>query len=364
MYSMKRTVGLLLILISFVAQKTVLAQSSVSSSTAMPVEVIHPVTGNINRWVSLPGSVKPLQEATLFAKVAGYIKAINVDKGDSVKTGAVLAILETPELSADLSRYRAESEVAKVEYERMQQAVSQAPDLIMPVELDRAKGKYDVAKANLERVQTLLGFSTIRAPFSGVVTQRFVDLGAFIPAATSGSAAASAAVVTVMNFNTVRVHVAVPEAEAALISKGQPVKVSVSGLPGRNFVGKVTRFSFALDDNSKTMLVEIEIPNPKLELRPGMYAAVQIGVEHHDNTLLVPATAVAMEKTNAFAYLANNNNAKKRAIKIGFNDGANVEVLDGVTAAEALIVIGKRPLNDGQPIVIQQPGQITHTESK
>ena len=112
---------------------------------ATPVEVSQLSTGGVNRIVTLPGTVKALQEATLYAKVGGYLKTINVDKGDSVKAGALLADLEAPELSADLTRYRAEATAAKAEYDRMQQAIQQAPDLVMPLELDRAKGKYVVS---------------------------------------------------------------------------------------------------------------------------------------------------------------------------------------------------------------------------
>lgn len=333
-----------------------IANPASAQNTPSPtvVEFTHPTQGGVNRWVTLPGSIKPLQEAMLYAKVAGYLQSISVDKGDTVKAGATLAVLETPELSADLSRYRAENDAAKAEYERMQQAIKQAPDLVMPVELDRAKGKYDVAKANLERTQTLLSFNKITAPFSGIVTKRFVDTGAFIPAATSGSAAQTAAVMTLMNFSTVRVQVAVPEAEAPLVNKGQPARLSVEGLPERKFEGKITRFSYALDDSSKTMLVEIEIPNPKLELRPGMYASVQLALQRHENVMLIPSAALVMEKANAFTYTVNGATAKKRAIKIGFNDGKMVEVQEGITTNDSVILVGKKTLSDGMAIQVTE----------
>ncbi|HYM35304.1 MAG TPA: efflux RND transporter periplasmic adaptor subunit, partial [Steroidobacteraceae bacterium] len=292
-----------------------------SANKPMEVEVTHPTMGSINRWITLPGDVHALQETTLYAKVAGYLKSIRVDKGDTVKTGDTLAEIEAPELIADLARYRAETEVAKAEYERTQQAVQHAPDLVVPVELDRAKGKYEVAKANLTRIETLLAFAKITAPFPGVITKRFVDLGAFIPAATSGSTAQTAAIVTLMNFNSVRVQVAVPEAEASRVAKGQPVRIAVEAMPGRTFDGAITRYAYALEENSKTMLAEIELPNPKHELRPGMYASVRIGIERHDTVLLIPVAAVLTEKTNAFVFVAQDNVAKKRPIKIGFNDG-------------------------------------------
>src|SRR2546430_17715864 len=134
-----------------------------------------------------------------------------------------------------------------------------------------------------------------------------VDPGAFIPAATTGSAAQSAALLTLMDFNTVRLQVAVPEAESSLVAKDQPVKLTVEGLPGRDFEGKITRFSYALDEAAKTMLAETELPNPKLELRTGMYATVRIGIERKEDALLVPAEAMVREKANAFVFTMMDN---------------------------------------------------------
>jgi membrane fusion protein (multidrug efflux system) len=320
------------------------------AAPAVVVETVQPTQGSVNRWVSLPGNIRPQQEAVLYAKVPGYLKSISVDKGDAVKAGATLAVLETPELSADLARYRAENEAARVEFERMQQAIKQAPDLVMPVEMDRSRGKYDVAKANLERTQSLLGFGRITAPFAGIVTRRFVDVGAFIPAATSGSTAQSAAIVTLMDFSTVRVQVAVPEAEAPLVSKGQPARIGVEGLADRKFEGKISRLAYALDDSTKTMSVEVELANPTLELRPGMYATVQLALQRHDNVMLIPTAALVMEKLNAFTYTVNGGTAKKRPIKIGFNDGKMVEVQEGLAANERVILAGKTPMSDGLTI--------------
>jgi membrane fusion protein (multidrug efflux system) len=328
------------------------AMAQAENGAGVEVQLAEPQQGGIHRWIALPGTVRALQEATLYAKVPGYVKVIRVDKGDAVKAGAVLAELEAPELVADLVRNRAETQVAKAELERVEQAVKQSPDLIMPVEADRARGKYDVAKANLERVETLLSFTKITAPFSGMVTRRYADLGAFIPAATSGSTAQSAALVTLADFNTVRVQVAVPEAEASRVAKGQPVRIKVDALPGRTFEGTITRFSYALEESSRTMLAEVELQNPKLELRPGMYASVQIGIEHHDAALLIPTAALVMEKTNAFVFTPAGDTAKKKAVKIGFNDGSKVEVLEGLAATEQVILAGKRSLADGQKIQI------------
>jgi len=318
------------------------------------VKTTKPKRGPITRFVTLPGEVRPYQEATLYAKVAGYLKTLNVDKGDRVKEGASLAEIEVPELIAELARYKAEAEVANIDFKRLSESQKKAPDLVVPQTVDDARGKLDIAKANLERTETLLNYSKILAPFSGIITRRLVDPGAFIPAATSGSAAQSAAIVTLTDFSRVRLQVAVPEVEASLVAVDQPVKLTVEGLPGKTFEGQVTRFSYTLDEASKTMLAEIEMPNPKLELRPGMYATIKIGIERKEDALLVPVDALVTEKAGASVFILNENKAKKMKVQPGFNDGTNVEIVKGVNPEQQVILVGKTTLNDGQAITISE----------
>src|SRR5438094_5316338 len=186
---------------------------------ATPVQTIRPKRGEIVRKVTLPGNVMAYQEATLYAKVTGYLKTINVDKGDGVKKGELLAEIEAPEMLADLVKAKAEAEAAQLDYKRVTDAQKKDSDLVMPQTVDAARAKSGVAVAGLQRIETLLSYAKIIAPFSGVITKRSVDTGALIPAATSSSAAKSAAVVTLMDFSTVRIDVAIPDAEAPFVKK-------------------------------------------------------------------------------------------------------------------------------------------------
>jgi RND family efflux transporter MFP subunit len=149
-------------------------------------------------------------------------------------------------------------------------------------------------------------------------------------------------------------QVAVPEAEASLVKADQPVKLSVEGLPGKSFEGKVTRFAYALDDASKTMLTEIELPNPTLELRPGMYATVKIGLEHKDEALLVPAAALLTEKIGTYVFLVVDNKAKKTRVQAGFNDGVDIEIMSGLQPGQPVILIGKQIPTDGQAVAVTE----------
>jgi membrane fusion protein (multidrug efflux system) len=323
-------------------------------SPPLAVKTVTPTRGPITRFVTLPGEIKAYQQATLFAKVAGYLRTINVDKGDPVKEGVLLAEIEVPELIAQRARYRAEVEVAEIDFKRLSESQKKAPDLVVPQTVDDARGKLDIAKANLEGTETLLNYAKIVAPFSGIITRRYVDPGAFIPSATSGSTPQSAAIVTLADFNRVRLQVAVPELEASLVAVEEPVKLTVDGLPGKTFEGKVTRFSYALDEASKTMLAEIELPNPKMELRPGMYATVKIGIERKEEALLLPAEALIMEKAGASVFIVSDNKAKKTPVQPGFNDGMNVEIVKGVNPDQQVILPGKQTPNDGQPITVSE----------
>ena len=317
---------------------------------AMSVQTIRPKRGEIVHKVTLPGNVMAYQEATLYAKVAGYLKTINVDKGDSVKEGELLAEIEAPEMLADLIKAKAEAEAAQLDYKRVTDAQKKASDLVVPQTVDAAKAKSGVAVAGLQRIETLLSYAKITAPFSGVITKRWVDRCALIPAPTSSSTSKSGAVVTLMDFSTVRIDVAIPDTEAPFIKKDLPVKVTVNELPGRTFQGTITRFSYALDESTKTMATEIEISNPDLALRPGMWAAVEIELQKKENALLIPAEALVIEKNKNSVFVVRDKKALKVALTTGFDDGVNVEILKGCGPNDAVIVAGKQSVTDGQKV--------------
>jgi membrane fusion protein, multidrug efflux system len=310
----------------------------------MEVRTTHLSVGPITRSVMLPAQVIALQQATLYAKVSGYLKSIAVDKGDKVSAGAVLARIEIPELVASKAKQEAELKVAQMDYSRMQESLQKAPDLVVPEMVDQARGRFEIARASLDQSETLLRYATITAPFSGIITQRNVDPGALIQA--------NSPIVGLMDFSKVRLQVAVPEIEASRVTVGQPVLVTTDNLAGTHFDGKVTRFTYALDAASRTMLAEVMLDNSDLALRPGMLVNARIGIEHKDSALLMPVESLVMEKSNAFAYTVDGGKAAKHPIKIGFNDGQNVEVLEGLDARDGVILAGKLKLSNGQAVQV------------
>lgn len=345
---------------------------------ARAVQTTHAKRGDVARNILLPAVVRADQETVLYAKVTGYVKVINVDIGDAVKKDQLLAVLEAPELAAERARYQAElakakadqkkavaeTTAAEIEFKRLQAASQKSPDLVVAQQVDDSKARRDVAKATegmviaeqnvasakIKQTETLLAYAQITAPYAGVITKRWVDTGALVPAATASSSPVSSAVVTLADFSKVRVRVAVPQTEVPNIKNGIPAVITVDELPGRTFTGQVTRYAYALDDATKTMMAEVEIPNGDNALRPGMFSSVKLSVQTHTDTLTVPADALVVEKTKTSVFIVEGGKAKKVAVKVGFDDGKNTEVLDGLTPQQAVIVGGKQGLNDGDAV--------------
>ena len=321
-----------------------------------PVEVnlVRPHRGEVCRFITLPGEVHPLYQVTLFAKVAGYLETLTVDKGDSVKAGDLIADIEVPELRADKTKYEAELELAEANFRQADEVLAKAAPSAeneARSNLAVAKGKLAVAKANLEYTETMLKYARITAPFAGVVTKRYVDPGAFIPAPNAADTPESAAIINLTDFTTLRMQIAVPEVEVPHIVLGQPVRFMADALPGRHYDGTVTRFYYALDRHTKTMLTEVQMPNPQLELRPGMLVSARIALEKKDDAFLLPVAALVVERANSFVYIAEGGKARKAPVKTGFNDGTNVEIASGIKMEDVVIVAGLRALlHDGQPV--------------
>jgi RND family efflux transporter MFP subunit len=240
---------------------------------------------NASNMIILPAQVIAYQQATLYAKVAGYLQNITIDKGDKVKKNQLIADIEVPELLADREQFQAEEEVATLIYGRLKKAMEKAPDLVVPQTVDEAYGKLRVAQAELTRTEMLLSYARIVAPFSGTITARFVDPGAFIPLAINGKGNGGA-VVTLMDLDHVRIQVYVPAEYASRVVPGCPVEIISKDLPEGVLHDKITRISYALDPITQTMLAEVDRNNTDAILHPNMYVMMKIFLcSNHKETL-------------------------------------------------------------------------------
>ena len=342
------------------------------------VEVTKTVQKDLARKISLPATIEPLDQASLYAKAAGYVKWIKVDIGDWVKKDEVLAELDVPEMvkeydqvkaklreaQASYEKAKADYALQKLTYQRTKDTWDEEPGAIAKQDVDVARAKFGFAKANInsekakvdnakadmKRIEVLLEYGKIKAPFDGVITRRFVDLGALVQIATSSTNVSP--VVTIMHTDTVRVFIDVPEPDVPFVEKGNQATLVVDALPDRSFSGTVTRFANALTPETRTMKTEFDIPNPDHTLRPGMYGNLTLNLEVHENALTVPAASLIIEKDKKFVYKVRGGKVEKVEIKTGIDDGIQVEVTQGLTGGEDIIVKGKNTVSDGDVVEV------------
>ncbi len=322
---------------------------------AVEVAATRPERQAIARAISLSAGVEAFEQAPLYARVAGYVESVAVDLGDRVTEGQILATLEVPELTEQSAQ--AEQQLARAQAEAtLQRSILtrseglRAKDAITDQDLDEARARaakagaeLRLAAARVSELQTLGEYASVRAPFAGIVTRRFVDRGALVQASTSSNSP----LVTVARIETVRVFADVPEPEVSFVGREDRAVLEVAALPGQRFTGHVTRFAVALDPASRTMRTEVDFANPDGALRPGMYGTLTIALETHPDALTVPEAAVRREKTRALVYVIDGDHAVERAVKAGFAADGRVEIVDGLADGETVIASGLASVADG-----------------
>jgi RND family efflux transporter MFP subunit len=311
----------------------------------------------------LPAEFRPYAEVELHAKVSGYVDQINVDFGDKVKGGQLLATLEVPELADELSNARAVQQRAEVDYtnahlinERMQKVNQEHPNLVAQQDLDTARAKEDTAaaaiaaaKADVSKYETLTKYTKITAPFDGVITKRYVDPGTLIQAAT-GSATQAMPVVRVSDNYRLRLDFYVTQEDVKSVRVGDPVKIRIDALGGKTLNGTISRFTSRVEETTRLMEVEIEVPNPKLEFVPGMYVSVMFRVEEHPHVLAVPPEAISGEK-NPTVYVVNaNREIESRPVTLGVETSDRFEITSGLQEGELVMIGGRSLVHPGEKV--------------
>jgi RND family efflux transporter MFP subunit len=313
------------------------------------VQVLKPERRDLIYSVRLPSTLSPIAQVTIYAKVSGYLKSIYVDKGDTVRAGQLLAVIDNPELGQKFQQAKSDYAIKKLTYDRLANVRKENPDVIAQQDIDVSEGAYLRAKHALEELQSTLAYTNVRAPFGGVITARFADAGALVQAATS-SATQALPLLTLMNMSTIRVYANVSQNDAALVKPGIPSFVSIAQLPGRRFEGTVTRTTGALDPTTRTMLVEMHLPNKDGLLQPGMFAEAVLQLKRHPNALALPPAALVLDSPGTSVFVVQDDKAKKVPIRTGIDDGVWVEVIEGLTGNENVVVVGKSRLTDGMAV--------------
>ena len=362
-------------------------------SNAPEAAVVKVTRGNISDNLEIASEFQPFQEVDVYAKVSGYIKKLYVDYGTHVKQGQILAVLEIPELQQqiqqdeasihrseqelarareDLNRAQSAYNVAHLTYTRLADVQKSRPELVAQEEVDISKGKdmeadaevsaqkaalaaaeqaLLVSKATLGKDQAMFDYARMTAPFDGVITQIYAYTGALLPAGTSSNKGDSALCRLSQN-SLLRLVIPVPERAVSGIHLGESVAVNVSGM-NKTFEGKIIRFSDQIDMNTRTMHTEVDVPNPKYEVVPGMYASVNIPLHSSAKVLTVPVQAfqTGSEGKGVVLALGPGNKIERRDVTVGLQSANAVEITSGLKENETVIFGSLGQYRPGEVVV-------------
>src|SRR5579871_1432174 len=353
------------------------------------VGVVPVGTKRLARDLTISSELVPFQEIDVYAKESGFVKELNVDYGSRVKAGQVMATLEIPELQMqlqqddaaiksmadqvvhaqhELSRVEAQHTVVHLQFDRLDKVAKTKAGLVAQQEVDDAQGKdlaaeaqvegsksnlavmqsqLDAAKAKREHDQILFDYAKITAPFAGVVTQRYANLGTLMQSGT-GSSTQAMPLVRLSQDDKFRLVIPVPESYVRYIHIGDPVKVNVPDLD-RTYPGKVARFSVDVKEDTRTMHTEVDIENTDRKLIPGVYAEATIALEQRNNAIAVPLQAVAQEENQSVVYVVSpSNKVEVRKVGLGIQTANDAEVVSGLKEGELVVVSDRSSLKPGQ----------------
>jgi RND family efflux transporter MFP subunit len=322
------------------------------------VKVQRPGTRDLPIRLTYPAELEAIQAADIRPiEAKGFVRKLTVDKGSKIRRGQLLALVDCPEYHAlrkqaseGIRSSRAIYKNAKITLDRL--APMRARNFVSQLDIDNAQAAYEGAEARLKNdearlaeVDHLLGYCEIRAPFDGEVTMRFIDPGE--PVRPGGPP-----LLTVVRRSVMRVQLHVVERDAALLREGLPVELTVHGLSGESFHGKVTRVVRSLDPRTRTLFAEIEIPNPDGALKPGMFGRVSLVVDRHRRAVMVPATALLATDAGTWVYVVIDGLARRLPVKVGHDVGEEVEVTEGLRGSEWVVVMGRDLIREGAAVQV------------
>jgi RND family efflux transporter MFP subunit len=318
---------------------------------------------DLYREVTIPAEFRPYEEVELHAKVSGYVDKMNVDFGDRVKAGQLLATLEVPELSDELHNAMAAVQKAEADhadahliYTRLVGVNQQQPNLVAQQDLDSAEARdhttaaaIDAAKADVAKYQTLLGYTQITAPFDGVITWRYADPGALIEAGTAAETQAKSLLRISDNYR-LRLDFPVSVEYVNDIHLGDKVDVRVESLGNKTFTGTITRFTRKVAEDTRTMITELEVLNSNLEIDPGMYATVVFQAEGRPQSLAIPIQASASGGTTRVLIVNSNHEIEERPVTLGLETSTRYEVVSGLQEGDLVMLGNPAQLRPGQKV--------------
>jgi membrane fusion protein, multidrug efflux system len=312
--------------------------------------------GALSQTIDLPASVHGYVETPVYAKIPGYMKTIDVDKGDRVKAGQVLAVIQSPETDKQVADARSYYWLQEVTDRRYQELVRQ--QVVPQQTADTSHATMLQARDAYQQELALQSYEVVRAPFDGVVTARYADPGTLIPQSTASSAASSP-IVSLATLAPVRVYAYAPQSLSPFIRDGEPASITVSEFPGRQFSGSITRHPDALDQNTRTMLVEVDLANADHSLYPGMYAELRTTARVATTTVAAPDDALIFRDDKVYLPVVRDSHLALIEVNLGHDNGYTVEVTgDGLHPGDFVAMNVGEAAHSGelvQPVVASQP---------
>jgi len=342
-------IPLIMLLTSCGGNKKEEQQTETENRNVPTVLVSNPQTHQFNASLQISGTAKPNQSVKLFAMTNGMLREVNVDIGDFVKQGQTLATLDNPDLIQQKAKAEADYNGKKSIYDRLKSVYDKTPQLTTIAEVEKAQSEFESAKATLNALTAQVGFLNIQAPFAGVIVNRYFDKGATIQSGLNNSNAMP--LFELQDLQPIRLTIDVSETDAVLIDKTTTAEITFPELPNGKYTATVSRIAYGLDEATKTMTVQIDLPNTDLKIRSGMYAKVEIQRSGHKDALSVPNEAIGNVKGQSFIYLVENGTVRKVEVKTGIRDEKFTELLSGeIKPTDKIVVQGKEFCSDGATV--------------
>lgn len=312
------------------------------STAAVPVEIATVTNGNISAYYSNTVTLEADEEAMVVSKVQGLVNKLHVEEGDVITEGTVLAELDDEQLQLEAKRAKATMDRLENELNRKKELYNK--ELISAQEYENAKYEFEAQQSDYELAKLQVKYTHIRAPISGVISERVIKKGNMINADQE--------VFKITDFDPLLAVLNVPEHEMEKLQKGQQTLIQVDAVANKTFEGKILRISPTVDSETGTFEVTVSVKDESRRLKPGMFGQVQIVYDTHPNTMTIPKNAVINEDGTSNVFTIRNNTAFRKQITMGYENGNVVEVLDGLQPADTVVTVGQSSLQDSALVEI------------
>ncbi len=355
------------------------AKTDTHKPRIVTVGIVSPLRQDLDIRLAYTADISPNQVVNIFSRVDGYIAKLHVDKGDFVRANQLLVEIDHTDYLHAVNQAKANLSAAQARVSQQDAAVRNTKlalarmqtlikdQFVSQQDLDTAEVNFDAARAAQESLQaqvnqmdvalaqagTNLTYSYIRAPFAGYIAERNLDTGAYVSSATASTSTMSRGIMSLHDIDTVRVLIEVVERDIPLVKIGQKAELRAEAYPDQTFEGTVTRIVQALNRATRTMTVEIDLPNRDRRLKGGMFARVEVLVGTHPQALQIPIDAVSRLEETQYVYIAEDGKARRVDIGIGARQGNYIEIIKGLAGNEEVIVSGKDLVRDGTLVQAQ-----------